>query len=75
MEPEEVEEEDTKEEVIEEGEKVLFVNLEEDAWRREELDIRSRNESMEEMGGDIPKEYKDFNDRVFNKVVFKKLLD
>jgi len=31
MESKEVEEEDTKEEVIEEGEKVLFVNLEEEA--------------------------------------------
>jgi len=62
MELEEVEEEDTKEEVIEEGEKVLYVNLEEEAWRREELNIKSRSKSMEEIGGDIPKEYKDFND-------------
>ena len=30
---------------------------------------------MEEVGGNIPEEYKDFNDRVFNKAVFKKLLD
>jgi len=25
--------------MIEEGEKVLFINLEEEAWRREELNI------------------------------------
>jgi len=37
---------------------VLFVNLEE-AWRREELNIR--NMKMEEKEKDIPKEYKDFN--------------
>jgi len=49
---------------------VLFVNLEEEAWRREELNIRSRSKSSEE---DIPKEYEDFNDRVFNKAVFEKL--
>jgi len=61
MEPKEVEEEDTKEEVIEEGEKVLFVNLEKEAWRREKLNIRSRSESMKEIEGDIPEEYQDFN--------------
>ena len=59
--------------MIENGEKVLFVNLEEEAWRREELNIRSRGESSEETEGDIPKEYEDFNDRVFNKAVFEKL--
>jgi len=30
---------------------------------------------MEEKKEDIPKEYKDFNDRVFNKAIFEKLLD
>ena len=30
---------------------------------------------MKEVGGDIPEEYKDFNDRVFNKAVFEKLPD
>ena len=52
---------------------MLFVNLEEEAWRREELNIR--NTKMEEKEEDIPKEYKDFNNRVFNKAVFKKLPD
>ena len=61
-EPEEIEDEDLEEEAIEEGEKVLFVNLEEGTWRREELNIRSQSESMEEIGKDIPEEYKDFND-------------
>ena len=54
---------------------MLFVNLEEEAWRKEELNIRSRSESIKEIKGDISKEYKDFNDRVFNKAVFKKLPD
>ena len=30
---------------------------------------------MEEIGGDIPKEYKNFNNQVFNKTVFEKLPD
>jgi len=46
--------------VIEEGEKVLFINLEEEAWRREELNIRSRSESVEEDKKDILEEYQDF---------------
>ena len=72
---EEIENENIEEKAIEEGEKVLFVNLEKEAQRREELNIQSQSESMEEVGGNISEEYKDFNDRVFNKVVFKKLLD
>jgi len=60
-EPEEEIEEETKEDAIEDGEKVLFINLEEEAWRREELNIRSRSENSEEVEGDIPKEYEDFN--------------
>jgi len=71
--PEEAKEEDIKGEMIEDGEKVLFINLEEEAWRREELNIRSMK--IEEKEEDIPKEYKEFNNRVFNKVVFEKLLD
>ena len=54
---------------------MLFVNLKEGAWRREELNIQSQSESKEEIRKDIPEEYKDFNDRVFNKVVFEKLPD
>ena len=42
-EPEEEIKEETKEDTIEDGEKMLFVNLEEEAWRREELNIRSRS--------------------------------
>jgi len=30
---------------------------------------------MKEIRGDIPEEYKDFNDQVFNKAVFEKLPD
>ena len=71
-EPEKVEK-DVEEEMIEDGEKVLFVNLEEEAWRREELNIRSAK--IEEKEEDIPRKYEDFNDRVFNKAVFEKLLD
>jgi len=61
--------------VIEDREKVLFVNLEEEAWRREELNIRSRSEDPEEAEENIPKEYEDFNDQVFSKTVFEKLPD
>jgi len=61
--------------MIKEGEKMLFINLEKEAWRREELNIRNKSKSIEKIGEDIPKEYKDFNDRVFNKVVFEKLPD
>ena len=72
-EPEEVEKENIKGEIIEDGEKVLFINLEEEAWRREELNIRSAK--IEEKEEDIPKEYEEFNNRVFNKAVFEKLPD
>jgi len=59
--------------MIEDREKVLFVNLEEETWRREELNIRSAK--IEEKEENIPKEYEDFNDRVFNKAIFEKLPD
>ena len=54
---------------------MLFINLEEKVWRREELNIQSQSKSMEEVRENIPEEYKNFNDRVFNKVVFEKLPD
>ena len=60
-EPKEIEDEDVEEETIEEGEKVLFINLEEEAWRREELNIRNRSKGIKEIGRDIPEEYQDFN--------------
>jgi len=74
-EPEEETEEETEEDGIEDGEKVLFINLEEEVWRREELSIRSKNEDLKEVEENIPEEYEDFNNRVFNKVVFEKLPD
>ena len=74
-EPEEETKEEIKEDGIEDGEKVLFVNLEEEAWRREELSIRSRNEDLREAEENIPEEYENFNDWVFNKAVFEKLPD
>jgi len=49
--------------------------LKKEAWRREELSIRSRSKNMRETKGDVPKEYKNFNNQVFNKVVFEKLPD
>jgi len=61
-EPEEETEEEIEEDGIEEGEKVLFINLEEEAWRREELSIRSRNEDLREVEENIPEEYENFND-------------
>jgi len=39
------------------------------------LNIQSKSEGIEEIRGDIPKEYQNFNDWVFNKVIFKKLPD
>ena len=74
-EPEKETEEEIKEDGIEDREKVLFVNLEEEVWRREELSIRSRNENLREVEENIPEEYADFNNRVFNKAVFEKLPD
>ena len=71
-EPEEKIEKEIEEDAIEDREKVLFINLEE-AWRREELNIRSTK--MKEKEKDIPKEYENFNNWAFNKAVFKKLLD
>jgi len=47
--------------------------LEKEAWRKEELNIRSKSKSIEEMKRDIPEEYKNFNDQVFNKAMLKKL--
>ena len=66
-------EEEIEEEIIEEEEKILFINLEEEAWRREELNIRGRNKK--EIKEDIPKEYKNFKDQVFNKAIFNWLPD
>jgi len=57
-EPEEKIEKEIEEDAIEDREKVLFINLEE-AWRREELNIRSTK--MKEKEKDIPKEYENFN--------------
>ena len=74
-EPEKETEEEIEEDEIEEEEKVLFVNLEEKAWKREELSIKSRSKDLKEAEESIPKEYEDFNDWVFNKVVFEKLPD
>jgi len=46
--------------MIEEEEKILFINLEEEAWRREELNIKRRNKK--EIEENIPKEYENFKD-------------
>ena len=56
---------------MEEGEKILFVNLEEKTWRQKELNIREeKEEKFEEI---VPKEYWNFKTQVFNKKVFEKL--
>jgi len=39
------------------------------------LNIRNQSEDIKEIGENIPEEYQDFNDRVFNKAVFEKLPD
>ena len=54
--------EEIKEDTIEERAKVLFINLEEEAQRRKELNIRSRSENIEETKENVPEEYQDFND-------------
>jgi len=54
--------EEVKEEEIGEDEKVLFINLEEEAWRREELTIRMRNKNVERLEKNISQEYQDFKD-------------
>jgi len=53
-------EEEIEKEMIEEEEKILFINLEEEAWRREELNIKRRNKK--EIEENIPKEYENFKD-------------
>ena len=64
-----------EEETIKEREKIIFVNLEEEAWRREELNLRNRDKNKEELEKDIPEKYEDFKDQVFNKAVFDQLPD
>ena len=39
------------------------------------MNIRSRSENIEETKENVPEEYQDFNDWVFNKAIFKKLPD
>jgi len=39
----------------------LFINLKKEAWKRKELNIRSKSESVEKIKEDISEEYKDFN--------------
>jgi len=53
----------------------LFVNLEEKAWRREELNKSSKDKNTKKSEGDVPKEYEDFRKQVFNKAVFNQLPD
>jgi len=53
-------EEEIEEEMIKKGEKILFINLEKEAWRRKELNIKGKNK--EEIEKDIPKEYENFKD-------------
>ena len=55
-EPEEIEEEETEESSVKEGEKLLFINMEEEAWRRDELNIR-KEETVDQFEEVVPKEY------------------
>jgi len=71
--------EDTKEDTednpnnLEEEEKLLFINLEEEAWRREEINIRRTQQSDGQSKETIPKEYWSFKETVFDKEMFDKL--
>ena len=43
---------------------MLFFNLEEEAWRREEMNIRNRGKNTKREEKEIPKEYQDFNNQI-----------
>ena len=58
---------------LEEEEKLLFINLEEEAWRREEINIRRTQQSDGQSKETIPKEYWSFKETVFDKEMFDKL--
>jgi len=51
----------------------LFINLEEEVWRREEIKIRRTQQSNEQSKETIPKEYWSFKETVFDKGMFDKL--
>jgi len=50
-------EEDVEEDEIGEDKKILFINLEEEAWRREKLNIRMRTKEIEEPEKGMSQEY------------------
>ena len=66
-EPEEIEDDYDE---LEEGEKYLFVNLEEEAWRR----VETKSETVkEEFKKRIPQQYWQFKESVFDKKAFDEL--
>ena len=71
-EPKEIEEEETEESSVKEGEKLLFINMEEEAWRRDELNIR-KEEKVDQFEEVVPKEYWGFRETVFDKKMFDQL--
>jgi len=71
-EPEEIEEEETEKSSVKEGKKLLFINMEKEAWRRDELNIR-KEETVDQFEEVVPKEYWGFREIVFNKKMFNQL--
>ena len=71
-EPEDIEE---KANEIEEGGRILFVNIEEKVLRWNEIEIRRVEEVSEEAKSEdiVLEEYWEFKEKVFNKKVFNKL--
>lgn len=67
-------EEDAKDDLNDlEEEKLLFINLKEEAWRREEINIRRTQQSNEQSKETIQKKYWSFKEIVFDKEMFDKL--
>jgi len=72
-EPENVGEKTNK---VEEGGRILFVNMEEEVLRQNEIEIRRVEEASGEAKFEdvVPKEYWEFKEEVFDKKAFDKLL-
>ena len=71
-EPEDIEEKTNE---IEEGERILFVNIEEEVLRQNEIEIRRVEKASGEAKFEdvVPEKYWEFKEKVFNKKAFNKL--
>jgi len=71
-EPKEIKEEKTEESSVKEGEKLLFINMKEEAWRKNELSIK-KEETVDQFKEVVSKEYWGFRETVFDKKMFDQL--